>query len=175
MTEHNQEDLQAEAEAKASKLAEKAKELAEQAKVSLEMQIAGREVTVKIDAEEGKTIVKLKKWGLSKKLRLGSIVTQLVNHIGNVMPNTDFNDPAIQLQLMGQLAEQVIEIVAETMVSPGNNVTERFEWLEDNVNPEELVNLAIVVYDMNMGGESAKKFQKGAKALEEKINSALRT
>lgn len=147
------------------------KDLISDARAALEVQIATREATVRV---QGKPIV-LKRWGLKKKLSLGSRVIALVERINEAFPNLlagDEGTGASQiLAILSHVSDFVIELVAASTDQPFKSLAEAEDWYDDNCSLEDLLNLALVVYSQNFGdeGDGLKKYLADLKGVSKKV------
>lgn len=142
------------------------KDLVSKAHEALEVQIASREATVRV---QGKPLV-LKRWGLQKKLSLGSRVLSLVESITKTFPDLFSGDEPSSsrlLAVMSHVSGFVVELVASSLVQPFKTLAEAEEWLDENADMTDLFNLSIVVYEQNFGadGEGLKKYISDLKNL----------
>jgi hypothetical protein len=150
------------------------RKLAESARVALEAQIVNREVTVRV---QGKPLI-LKKWGLQKKLGLGSRVINLTDLISKAFPNL-LEQPEQEVQssqavaILSHVSSFIIELIAASLVQPFKTLAEAEEWLDENCDLTDLFNLAVVVYEQNFGtdGVGLKKYLKDLTSLTEKVVS----
>lgn len=138
-------------------------------KKRLEWVIANKEVTILF---KGKRIV-FKKWGLRMNLRMGARVMKLVQTIKNAVPDQKLLvDPTVLAQVLAYVADDVLEIVAESISSPFSTSDAAEAWLDESVeNMEDLFDLAYIVYEMNLKGDALGKLTSGMEGMTKKMAS----
>jgi hypothetical protein len=144
-------------------------------KKSLEYAIIGKKVTVKV---KGKQLTFVK-WGLSKKLSLGSKVVSLINRVKSFIPAgaaIEDGDNTFFVQIVGYLAEDIIDIISQSMDSTlFKTPAEAAAWIDDECDLNDLFDLCVVVYDTNFPkGEDLGKQTEGLNLLQGKIQSLLK-
>lgn len=155
------------------KVAEKASSLVADVKSTLEYVLSTRTATVKVND----TLLTFKKWGLNKKLTLGVKVNSLFTRISSIFPDAKIQDSLDNAELIGSiigmLADDIMEIIARSMSDPFANYQEAYEWLDDECTYDDLVNLGIIVWEMNLKGEELGKFAEGLGKVTGKINALM--
>ncbi len=144
-------------------------------KKSLEYAIIGKKVTVKV---KGKQLTFVK-WGLSKKLSLGSKVVSLINRVKSFIPAgaaIEDGDNTFFVQIVGYLAEDIIDIISQSMDSTlFKTPADAAAWIDDECDLNDLFDLCVVVYDTNFPkGEDLGKQTEGLNKLQGKIQSLLK-
>ena len=144
-------------------------------KKSLEYAILGKNVTVKV---QGKQIT-IVKWGLSKKLSLGSKVVNLINRVKAFIPAEaalSEGDNTFFVQIVGYLAEDIIDIIAQSIdTKTFKTPTEAAAWIDEECDLNDLFDLCVIVYDTNFPkGEDLGKQTEGLNKLQSKIQSLLK-
>lgn len=134
------------------------KTLLKKAQESLEVHIAGRECTVTLRERK----ITLKRWGLQKKLTLGAKTLTLSETIavflGDEIKASGEIAPSLLLQILGQCATTVLDVVSQSISSPFKSVDEAHAWLDEVCEPTDLIDLALVVFHQNFGGEEDNPF-----------------
>lgn len=156
-----------------SKVAENASKLVEDVKGSLEYALSSKTASVKVNGK----LLTLRKWGLNKKLTLGVKVSSLVQTVMSVMPDEKdlsvLDKPELLSPLLGHVADDVMEIVAKSISEPFDNHQEAYEWLDDECTYDDLFNLAIIIWEMNLKGEVMGKFNSGLEKMSTKISKLV--
>lgn len=140
--------------------------------VKLEYEIIGKIATLTLAGK----VIKLRKWGLSKRLQLGARVGLLIDQIRLFVPEGD-QDPDTELvvSVLGHLADDIIFIAVESMTDTFISHAEGAEWIDDFCGPEDLFALGKIIYDMNLkDANQLGKLQKGMESLTVQLNSLLR-
>lgn len=154
-------------------LESRAAAMVEEVKKTLEYQLANKVVTVTV---RGKTL-KLKKWGLTKTLSLGSRVHAIVERVQSLIPDVEsleaLQSPTILMSLLASFGQDVMLIVAQSIIEPFHNANEAIEWLDEECNHQDLFDLSIVVWEMNFAGQDLGKLTKGLTGVTERINKLL--
>lgn len=154
---------------KDKKVAENASKLVDSVKGTLEYAISSKTASVKVNGK----LLTLRKWGLNKKLTLGVKVSSLVQTVMSVMPEEKdlsvLDNPELLSPLLGHVADDVMEIVAKSISEPFQNYQEAYEWLDDECTYDDLFNLAIIIWEMNLKGEAMGKFNRGLEKMSAKI------
>ena len=79
-------------------------EMTARAKKTLEYQIAGRQVNVRLHDK----LLTFKKWGLRKKMTLGSRVTAIIQRVQLLLPNGGTLNAELMSTVLGHLSEDIV-------------------------------------------------------------------
>jgi hypothetical protein len=151
------------------------KKMLEDAKKSLEYHVAGRQVTVRVQD----TLLTFKRWGLRKKMSLGSRVVSLIQGISAIISPEDLiagkvNQMSV-LAVLHHVSDQVIELLAASLVEPFKSAAEAELWIDDNCELNDLFNMGVIVFDQNFGGEEGLgKSRSEVEKLTESLQSLLK-
>lgn len=147
------------------------KDLLARARETLEYQIAGRNALVTV---QGKLLT-LTRWGLQKKLSLGSRVMSIVSTVTQTV-GTDFDafDTTKALAVLSHLSGPIMEIIAASISSPFANPNEAYEWLDQECSLFDLFNLACALFSQNFTeqGDTLGKWQSEMSKLGDALRSA---
>jgi hypothetical protein len=144
-------------------------------KKSLEYHLAERRVSLRL---HGRTI-EIERWGLRKKLSLGTKVANLIRAVGSILPVEDLAAGRISLPAMlttlHAVSDQVIDIIAASIVAPFKSADEAATWLDLECQLTDLFDLAVIVYDQNFGdeGDSVGKLAAETEGLTKRLQSLL--
>lgn len=156
--------------------AEAPKDYLESVKENLSYAIAGKRATIKMHGQ----VIEFQRWGLQKRLSLGTRVMNLVSRLQTVIPALDSGDGLslenlqLLLQALSYATDDVIDIVARSIVSPWPTTTATMQWIDDHCELEDLFDLAVIVYEMNLKGELLGKLQSSLEGVQTRMNSLLK-
>jgi hypothetical protein len=136
---------------------------------TLEYQLADKTATVLV---QGKLLT-LKKWGLRKKLTLGSRVTQIVERARLLLPaGANLGDAGTMTTILGTVAEDIMAIVAQSFSDPFKSPAEALDWMDEHCGMDDIFNLAVLVWDMNLkDAESLGKMTEGLERMTARLES----
>lgn len=148
----------------------------ETVKKNLEYAIAGKRATVRLHG----TIIEFQRWGLQKRMSLGTRVIGLVQKLRVLIPGLDQEDMGegtltLLLQALSYMTEDVIEILSRSVSSPWKNPNDAVKWIDENCELEDLFDLCVIVYEMNLRGELLGKLQSSADNLGRRMTSLLKS
>jgi hypothetical protein len=143
-------------------------------KKTLEYQIAGKTATVVV---KGKTLT-MKKWGLRKRISLGAKVGGIILRVQTLLPPdreavTEERLAAVVQAALGAFISEVVEIIGNSIEDPFVSLAEAIEWLDDTCEVTDLMNLAVIVYDMNLAGDGLKNLTTGLDQVVDLVQSRL--
>jgi len=158
-----------------SSLQRRAEAASDDIKKSLEYAILGKLVSVKVKGRK----INFVKWGLARKLSLGSKVINLISRVKSFMPSgteIDASDNTFLIQVMGYLAEDVIDIIAQSIDAKSfGTPSEAAAWIDEECDLNDLFDMCVIVYDTNFPkGEDLGKQSEGLNKLHGKIQSLLK-
>ncbi len=156
---------------KAGSVQERMDEMVVDIKETLEFQLADKVATVMV---QGK-VLQIKKWGMRKKLTLGSRVTQLINKVSSLAPAANIiQDASLMGDIMGIVGDDIMMIVAQSIVSPFETPAKAMDWLDDECGFDDIINLGFLIYDMNLKEtEELGKLTQGLEKVTEKVHALI--
>ena len=153
-------------------------------KKSLGFAIAGKKATVNLYGK----VLEFQRWGLQNRMSLGTRVMNLVSRVQAFIPALDPNslkegidlgvnlqDSALLMQALSYMTEDVVEIVSRSLIGPFKSPAQAKEWIDDMCELEDLFDLAVIVYEMNLKGELLGKLQVSSDKLQTRMNSLLKS
>ena len=148
----------------------------EAVKENLSYAIAGKLATVKMHG----TVIEFQRWGLQKRLSLGTRVMNLMTRLQAFLPSDQEDEEmsmesvSLLLQALSYVTDDVMDIVAKSIVGPWATTTATVAWIDEHCELEDLFDLGVIVYEMNLKGELLGKLQGSLEGLQGKMNSLLK-